>query len=310
MVLIAPGFGALPAVNDIPLLFDLENSSFIHLDATPPLLGFNPNRFQGIIYQTGTATGGGVELNPGLAGGAGNAALNGQIIAYSLTTFGSPGIANDFSKGLSGASAPIISSAGQYEPSILAGVQLVPDSNPLNQALVVNYYDEFDLDAFDSYVKVNNGSAVYFSKGLWPGQPAPPANNNPGDLYPSYPVSSGPPANYTIVSSSPKPDWIYTYPVGDAAYGSKFEVSGDWSWGHQLNIISNGGGTGTGIFNQKDTLTYTFPIPPANQPTVSITIYMTDGDFCGDYVTATYTFYNVGHANPGQQVSGNVHLEQ
>jgi hypothetical protein len=37
---------------------------------------------------------------------------------------------------------------------------------------------------------------------------------------------------------------------------------------------------------------------------------MTDGDFCGDFATATWTFYNVGQSSAGQQVAGNVHLEQ
>jgi Flp pilus assembly protein TadG len=302
IALIAPGFGALPAVNNIPLLFDLENSHFIHLDATPGFI--NANRFQGIIYQTGSATAGGVEVNPGLTGGfTPSAAVIGQILAYSLTTFGSAGASVDFRKGLSGASAPIISTAGQYEASILSDIKLVPDTNPAKQKLVVSYYDEFDLDAFDAYVKINNGSAVYFSKGLWPTAPAPPATNNPGDSNPAYPVTSGPPAGYTIVSSSPKPDWIYTY-----ADGSTFEVNGDWAWGHQLDIIARGGGIGTGVFNQSVTLTYTFTIPVGQ--TLTAAIYMTDGDFCGDYVTATYTFYNIGQASPGQQVAGNVHLEQ
>jgi hypothetical protein len=90
--------------------------------------------------------------------------------------------------------------------------------------------------------------------------------------------------------------------------GSSFQIAGDWAWGHQMDLIAQGKGLGTGILNQSATITYTFPIPAGN--TVVITSYMTDGDFCGDFATATWTFYNVGQSGAGQQVAGNVHLEQ
>lgn len=306
IVLIAPGFGANPNVNDIPLLFDLENSNFIHLDATPSPLGFNPNRFQGLIYQAAppTVTAGGVEIDSGAAVvGGGTALVIGQVIAYSLTTFGLPGTAIDFTNGLAGGTMPVFNTGGQYEPSQLTGVSLQPVvGDSTKEKLVLNYWDEFDLDAFDVYVKINNGSAIYFSKGTWAGSPSPPANNNPGDANPAYPTAAGY-AGYTVVASVPKPDWTYVEPDG-----TKYEVAGDWAWGHQMDLIAAGKGVGTGLFNQAATITYTFPIPAGN--TVVITAYMTDGDFCGDFVTGTWTFYNVGQASPGQQVAGNVHLEQ
>ncbi|MDQ6884832.1 MAG: hypothetical protein M3077_11455, partial [Candidatus Dormibacteraeota bacterium] len=306
IVLIAPGFGANPSVNDIPLLFDLENSNFIHLDATPSALGFNPNRFQGLIYQAAppTVTGGGVEINPGAAvAGGGTALVLGQVIAYSLTTFGLPGVAIDFTGGLSGGTMPVFNVGGLYEPTQLTSASLQPVSgDSTKEQLILNYFDEFDLNAFDVYVKVNNGPAMYFSKGLWAASPAPPPNNSPGNANPAYPTAAGYPG-YTVLASSPKPDWTYVEPDG-----SKYEVKGDWAWGHQMDLIARGQGLGTGIFNQSATITYTFPIPSGN--TVVITAFMTDGDFCGDFVTGTWTFYNVGQSSAGQQVAGNVHLEQ
>jgi hypothetical protein len=308
IVLIAPGFGANPAVNNIPLLFDLENSNFIHLDATPAALGFNPNRFQGIIYQanplTSSVTGGGVEIDAGAAvAGGGTPLVLGQVIAYSLTTFGLPGTAIDFTKGLAGGSMPVFNTSGLYEPSQLTGVSLLPVAgDSTKQKVVLTYFDEFDLNAFDVYVKINNGPAVYFSKKLWTGYTSPPANNNPGNANPAYPTALGAPG-YTVVASVPKPDWKWTDPDG-----SVFEINGDWAWGHQMDLIAAGKGLGTGILNQSATISYTFPIPAGN--TVVITAYMTDGDFCGDFATATWTFYNIGQSGAGQQVAGHVHLEQ
>jgi hypothetical protein len=310
IVLIAPGFGANPAVNNIPLLFDLENSSFIHLDATPPAVGFNPNRFQGIIYQANpllnpSVTGGGVEIDAGAAvAGGGTPLVLGQVIAYSLTTFGLPGVAIDFTKGLGGGSMPVFNTGGLYEPSQMTGVSLLPVAgDSTKEKVVVSYFDEFDLDAFDVYVKINNGPAIYFSKGLWSSSASPPPTNIPGNAHPAYPTSAGAPGYTVLNPAGPKPDWKYTEPDG-----TLYEVSGDWAWGHQMDLIAAGQGFGTGILNQTATITYTFPIPSGN--TVVITSYMTDGDFCGDFVTATWTFYNIGTSGAGQQVAGNVHLEQ
>ena len=63
--------------------------------------------------------------------------------------------------------------------------------------------------------------------------------------------------------------------------------------------------------NNFATLTYTFPVPPLSSgTTVTIGMFMTDGDRCGDYVTSTWTFNNVGTPAPGVQVIGTVRLEQ
>ena len=53
---------------------------------------------------------------------------------------------------------------------------------------------------------------------------------------------------------------------------------------------------------------YTFPIPPGLQST--ITLFMSDGDRCGDWVTVTVTLNNVGTFNPGLQSAPTVSLEQ
>jgi hypothetical protein len=47
---------------------------------------------------------------------------------------------------------------------------------------------------------------------------------------------------------------------------------------------------------------------PAGQ-TVTVSMFMTDGDRCGDYVTSTWTFNNIGQPAPGVQVVGSVRLE-
>jgi hypothetical protein len=198
---------------------------------------------------------------------------------------------------------PVFNTSGLYEPSQLTGVSLQPVAgDSTKEKVVLSYFDEFDLDAFDVYVKINSGPAIYFSKKLWPSSPSPPPNNNPGNANPAYPTALGAPG-YTVVASSPKPDWKWTDPDG-----TTFEVAGDWAWGHQMDLIAAGRGLGTGILNQSATITYTMPIPAGN--TVVITAYMTDGDFCGDFATATWTFYNIGQSGAGQQVAGHVHLEQ
>src|SRR4030088_2534978 len=83
----SPGVGSLAAVGGTPILFDNEGSNLMHIDAQPS----SSKALQGVIFQSPTASAGGVELNPGLATGSGNAALHGQILAYSFATFGQTG---------------------------------------------------------------------------------------------------------------------------------------------------------------------------------------------------------------------------
>jgi hypothetical protein len=297
--MVGPAVGQMTQIAGAPLLFYLNNDTFIHLDAA----GSNPNsRFRGLIFQYAGAKAGGVEVNPGLAGS--NAAAVGQVWAYSFTTFGSPGIALDFSQGFGEATTPPIGVGGRAEPSILAGVSLAAATGrPGFLSLTMNYTDEWKLDGFTAYVRVNNGPPAFFSEGIWNpplsvGQAPPPTFNDPGDQWPAYPTAAQNAAagnKYTINAGSTKPDWTMTY-----ADTSTFRIVGDWVWGHERNI------TGATRATNTATLVYTFAQPAGRQ--VTITMFMADGDRCGDYVVATETL----PVPPAviQQTVGTVRLEQ
>jgi hypothetical protein len=53
---------------------------------------------------------------------------------------------------------------------------------------------------------------------------------------------------------------------------------------------------------------YTFPNPVGSY--LSITVFLLDGDRCGDYAYSTYTFKNTGLPGPGSQSIGSVGLVQ
>lgn len=299
LALAGAGVGALASVGGSPLLIDEENDSFIHLDASTPGSGVPPNQISGIIFQTPNADGGGFEYDPSMSSGHGGSgpSLSGQVLAYSFTTFGASGGPMDFTSGYGGGSVPGIGTSGRNETSIISSVNL--KAGPAGYSiLTVNYSDEWMMDGYDVYVKINNGNPQFFSQGIWttapgPGQPLPPPNNNPGDAYPAYPTSSG---NYTI---NPGTDWTYTVPGGS---GATIEAKGDWAWGHQSNIS----GASTGSYTAQ--LVYTFPNPAGNY--LSVTLFALDGDHCGDYAYATYTFKNTGGPGPGQQSVGSVSIVQ
>jgi len=299
IALVSPISGSLKAAQGVPLLFDLENDNFIHLDAS----GNAKSRFQGIVYQYQNAKGGGVEMNPGLAGG--NTVNLGQVWAYSFTTFGTSGFAIDFTKGVGGATSgpPII--GGRREQEIFTGMTL-SSPKPGYEMVQIQYADEWALDAYTAYVRINYGPPVYFSQGIWVGTPSviPPNPNtpNPSDANPAYPTGTeqGASVNYTIAKAAPpKPDWTYNFTDGT---GSTFRIYGDWVWGHEKSI------TGASSQSNAATLEYTFPTPPGTQ--VVVELFMSDGDRCGDWATAQVTFNNVGQVNPGQQTAGTVRLEQ
>jgi len=304
----APGIGSSAEVGGTPILFDLENSSFIHLDGQ----GSDKyvSQFSGLIYQTPAATGGGVEIEPGMASGKNSPALRGQVFAYSLTVFGTTGTAIDFTDGYGGVSQPPITTSGRAELSLVSSTSLTPavDASgtviPGQETLTINYTDEWALDAYDLYLRINNGQAVFFSQGVWNPTPPigaslPPAVNNPGDSNPAYPGS--PPAGYTAAAdpiTGQNTDWTYT--IGSGATASKFEVSGNWTWGHEAAISGARGG------NNRAIIKYTFPIPTGTS--TNITIFLTDGDHCGDYYNVNATLNNVGQPNPGAQSGGSVVL--
>lgn len=305
LLLAGAGVGALASVSGSPLLFDLENSSFIHLDSSAPGAGIPPNTTSGIIYQTPSAKGGGVEFNPSMAGsnvsGQRLPAIQGQILAYSITIFGATGGTLDFRNGYGGGSIPGIGTSGRNENSIITSVTLTAGA-PGYSVFTVNYADEWAMDAYDVYVKINNGTPQFFSQGIWntppaPGSPLPPPANNPGDTNPAYPdpTSPGP----YVINGATFNDWTYTIPGGS---GATIEATGDWTWGHENTI--------PGATTQSNTaqLIYTFPNPAGNY--LSVTVFVLDGDRCGDYAYATYTFRSTGGPGPGQQSIGSVALVQ
>jgi hypothetical protein len=323
IALTSPGLGQSHEVGGAPLLFDMENDQFTHIDANTVHSDSHSttlNQFSGIIYQYSNAKAGGVEVDAGFPtrhdgeeAGTANNTVQGQIIAYSLTTFGSFG-AFDFSNGTGGAATPSVTTSGNQENQILTSSKLVPGPTPTTESLVVTYQDEWALDAYDAYVTINNGPRVFFSAGIWNPQPPsnvalPPAINTPGDSADAYPTGTESGAiNYThLIDSNNDPNWTITFtPInnftGAPKDNSTFQIEGDWAWGHERNISTAVRG------NNLATLTYTFPVPLGT--TVTVGMFMTDGDRCGDYVTSTWTFNNVGTPAPGVQVIGTVRLEQ
>ena len=337
--------GPTGSTGTIPLLIDEENSSLIHLDAgpPPPPPHGQPTQysdFAGIVYQTQSATAGGVEIaaDMGSSNGTG-ASLKGQVLAYSFSTWGN-GQSVNLSQGY-GSSAPAISTSGHAETSVITSpapsvAQAVDHSgNPISgyETFTVNYADEWALDGYDSYVRVNGASPVFFSQNEWGPQPGtgaalPPEgpasvypndyNVNPNDYtwtggtdaaWPVYPTSQSTitygngasTAGYTAYHDSTTglyDDWVET--LGSGATASYFETLGQWTWGHQKDI--NGANSGT----YQATLNYTFPTPAGTS--VSITIFLTDGDHCGDYASASYTFANIGQPGAGSQSGGTVEL--
>jgi hypothetical protein len=232
-------------------------------------------------------------------------AVQGQILAYSLTIFGQSGGTLDFTNGYGGGSVPGIGTSGRNENSIITAVNLKAGA-PGFSVLTVSYFDEWMMDAYDVYAKINNGSPQFFSQGIWnsvpgPGTPLPPPGNNPGDANPAYPSNLAP-GSYSIISTGPpqgQSDWLYTIPGGS---GGTIEAKGSWNWGHHNTI------TKARQANYSAQLIYTFPNPAGNY--LSVTMFMLDGDRCGDYAYATYTFKSTGGPGPGQQSVGSVSLVQ
>jgi len=95
------------------------------------------------------------------------------------------------------------------------------------------------------------------------------------------------------------PDWIYAIPNSN---GSSIEISGNWTWGHESDIPgANSGG-------DVATVKYTFPTPVGSY--VSVSVFVLDGDHCGDYAYQSYTFKNTGQPGPGQQTVGATDIVQ
>ncbi|MFI5283864.1 MAG: pilus assembly protein TadG-related protein [Candidatus Dormibacterales bacterium] len=281
-----------------PIFIDMENGSFVHLD--------------------GSAPGG---------GGASSTSVLGQVLAYSFTTFGTSGTL-DFSQGYGAGTVPGIATSGKNETSIISSATLTASTTPGYEILTVNYTDEWAMDAYDQFIKENNGQPVFFSQGIWNPVPSanatiPPPGNVPGDQvspvvnvrYPSFATTYA--AAYTqtstVAPASPSDipngsaDWTYAIPSSN---GATIEVSGQWTWGHEKDL-SNSSVAGQPVAQSQSniaTVKYTFPIPTGSY--VALAVFVVDGDRCGDYAFASYTFKNVGAPGPGQQTVGSVDLAQ
>jgi hypothetical protein len=215
----------------------------------------------------------------------------------------------DFRSGYGNGIVPGISTSGKNETSIIGSVTMAAATGqPGYSTLTVNYTDEWAMDAYDAYVKVNNGTPIFFSQGIWTttpaaGDPLPPPYNNPGDYttstttYAAYPSTSVP-GTYSINSAGIN-DWTLAIPNSS---GSTFEAKGSWTWGHQSDI------SGAASGNYTASLAYTFPNP--NGTYVAITVFLLDGDHCGDYALASYIFKNTGLPGGGAQSGGTVVLVQ
>ena len=316
ILLTAPGINASPAVHGVPILIDMENNNFVHLDGQGQ--GTTTSGLTGLVYQTAGATAGGVEINPQLTNNKGPA-LVGQVWAYSFTVFGGSSAATiDFSNGYGTGSTPQIATSGHSESSIITSTSYSTTNvvSPTGAALSgygllsIRYADEWALDGYDTYVKVNGSNPYFFSSGIWSpapasGSPLPPEPNGTGpDDTPSHaawPTTASPGSfSYKLDPITGQyTDWYETIPYGTGGQTAIFETSGNWTWGHQSDISSAHGG------NYVATVNFYFPIPSGSSAT--ITIFMTDGDHCGDYALTTLTVVIPGQV---QQVVGTVGLVQ
>src|SRR4029077_11654430 len=96
-------------------------------------------------------------------------------LAYSLTFFGGgSGTGIDFSNGYGASSAPNVGTSGHNESGII-GVPSpsISGSGSGVETFTLNYTDEWALDGYDVYLKVNGGSPVFFSRGILDSAPAP-----------------------------------------------------------------------------------------------------------------------------------------
>ena len=330
--LAGPGSDNTFEQHGLPVLIDEENSSFIHLDGQHGS-GSTLSGYGGIVYQRPDVTAGGVELNPG-TGGNQRATLQGQVLAYSFTTFGQQGIAVDFSGGYGGGGGLSISSSGHSESSVIVTNNnnyspRAKDNGDGTETFSIDYTDEWALDSYDTYVKINSGTPIFFSQGMWtvcsPStcMQLPPQNNFPSDYVgpppPSHATTHGPTpnANYTLgpgrgttnqlqgsETVAATDDWIETFTQGGKQYS--FETLGQWTWGHEKDITGTGSSMGNPDLAE---INLTFPKPSGTSFTLSI--FMEDGDHCGDYASAQYTFpVSGGQPGSGTAQGGGVSLEE
>jgi hypothetical protein len=296
-----PAAGALASIGGAPIFINMQNNGWTHLDGNSA----NPVQFGGVIYQTQTATAGGVDIDPGAAAHdpPSKATLIGQVFAYSLDFFGAGGTAIDFSGGWgSGTSPP--AGAGNNESSL---VTIPPNALVAAgtgfETLTVNYTDEWMMDAYDVSMGINSLSTDYFSKPIWSiapntspiAGPYPPQNGyTPSDANPEYMASDQgttyyPPPPPYVAGAATHEFTMQTH--AGFADNTTWDISGDWTWGNQSNLT----GAKSGTFHA--VISYTFPTPTGSQ--VTIVLHTVDGDHCGDYDNTTATFNNVGSPGGG-----------
>lgn len=289
-----PNIGALSSVGGAPILFNMQNNGWTHLDG-------DTAQFQGIIYQQSSATAGGVDIDPGAGTHTpAGATVTGQVYAYSMDFFGQAGTAVNFSGGWgSGGQSPTVSS-GTREPGLVhIPSNALTASGSSSETLTVDYTDEWMMDAWDLSIQINSLTTYYFSQPIWSispntaptSGPYPPQNGYiPSDANPRYMAYD----QGSVVYPPPSP--AYTQVNGALAHeytsstagNTTWDISGDWAWGNQSNIP-----------NPKSkayaaTISYTFPIPQGTQ--VGVLLHVVDGDNCGDYDNVSATFANVGAA--------------
>ena len=320
IVLAGPNLGAMASVNNEPVLINMQSpTAWSHLDGNS---GQNV-QFTGMVYQTPTATAGGVDIDPN----AGNhmatdqATLIGQVLAYSLDFFGQGnsgnGAAIDFTYGY-GSSSTTPTGAGNNETSLIT----IP-SNALTSAgsgqetLTVDYTDEWMLDAYDISIQVNSLTTYYFSRPLWTTPPnaynsgtysgsLPPQNGyTPSDANPEY-MASGqgspyytPPSPY--VAGTGTHEYLLHTDSGQSD-DTVWDISGDWNWGNESNL------TGSKSASYAAVVAYTFPVPSGT--TVNIQMHVVDGDHCGDYDNVSVTLANVASGSGGVTGVGGTVLVQ
>ena len=301
IVLNAPAAGALASIGGAPILINMQNSGWTHLDGNN---GQNV-QFTGVVYQTPTATAGGVDINAsaGKHVSADKATLLGQVYAYSLDFFGAGGVGIDFTNGWGSGSAPPAGSGNNESSLITIPQNALVAAGTGFEKLTVDYTDEWMLDAYNSSIEINSLSTSYFSTPVWstppntaPTQgPYPPQNGyTPSDANPEYMASDQGTPYYTPPSPYVAGAGTHEYSVqSDPGQpdNTTWDVSGDWNWGNQSNL------TGSSSGNYAATISYTFPTPAGTQ--VTVVLHTVDGDHCGDYDNTTATFTNVGSPGGG-----------
>jgi hypothetical protein len=309
-----PSAGALAAIGGAPILVNMQNNGWTHLDGN----NAQPVQFTGVLYQQppnnatnafpgfAGATGGGVDIDPGAGAkitGGSKATLIGQVFAYSLDFFGTHGLAIDFSGGWGSGSAPP-AGAGNNESSL---VTIPPNALAAAGAgfekLTVNYSDEWMLDAYDVSIQINSLTTDYFSTPVWSISPNTPPAQGPYPPQNGYTPSDAVPEYMALDQGTPyyTPPSPYVAGVGTHEFSRQsdpgqpdnntWDIQGDWSWGNQSNLTGSKSASYTGI------ISYTFPTPPGTQ--VTVVLHTVDGDHCGDYDNTTATFTNVGSPGGG-----------